>query len=146
MQNHEPTKLEEALKKSGWTNDNPGHEFPRNWAKGRWELWHDTSSSWDLRTARNSLGSIFETTREIPEEASAHWTVKFTELICAIDDERFRLRDALRKIVDTTPPSDPAHALAAQAVQTCYHTQEEATKYYHPLCPICDRPASTPKS
>ena len=129
--------LSEELQQQGWSPFSPTGVS----TKGEWKIAIDTSNWILISTSRNPcLRGI-----ALPEadEIAMAQAVSLIEHLCAIDDERFRLRDALAQILDH-PGADPAvRAMAEDALAQCYHRwlksrgvpENEAGKEWH--CPVC---------
>jgi hypothetical protein len=104
----------EILRTNGWT------ELAAKWeyAKGDWKIDFDTGHWMIVSTKHNPR--LFDV--PIPGELDAKWTVKLIEHLCRMDDERFRLREDLRRIRDKPTSGDQVRAAAAAALQQCYHS------------------------
>lgn len=101
-------KLSDAMRRQGWKVIGQGY-----YRKGDWAVDLDTSSWMIVSTARNPR--VFDV--HVPSDYEASWTANLIEHLCAIDDERFRLRDALVTLRD----SPDAQQIVSSSLQECYH-------------------------
>jgi hypothetical protein len=124
------------LKQKGWT------EIANMWeyAKGDWEIHFDTSSWMMLETKNNPR--VFDV--HVPGDYESGWTVNLIEHLCKMEDERHRLREALKSIRDSDVFDQAVRSIAKEALEQCYHTwlvnmdvpEGQPGRIY---CPICGR-------
>jgi hypothetical protein len=106
-------KFLDALAQHGWTNIST---WQHQYAKGDWKILFDTSSWLIVEAKGNPRVPDVEVTREADtDEAVATWTVRLIEHLCALEDERQRLRRSLERVRDAADAA-AAHALAASAL------------------------------
>ena len=101
--------LADELKANGWTET--GADC---YAKGDWTVEPDTSSWMIVSTAHNPR--VFDV--PIPEAYESRWTANLIEHLCAMEEERRRLRTALETIRDK---SADARQTAIDTLKQCYH-------------------------
>jgi hypothetical protein len=131
------------LKAKGWTEITDGWEY----AKGDWKIEFDTGHWMIVSTAHNPRVFCVPA----PQEIDAKWTVNLIEHLCSMDDERYRLRSALVQIQNTGGNTQDARALAANALNDCYHAWLVNTgvpdgQLGRLYCTICGRKISSEKS
>lgn len=102
----------DLLKSSGWSEIQESVRYRKN----SWEIFYDTSSWIEVGTANNPR--IFDVPH--PEPRLQQWSVLLIEHLCKMEDERFRLREALALILKADPQI-PTVAVAQDALQSCYH-------------------------
>ena len=112
--------IADKLKEAGWTEISRSLEYK----KGDWEIIFDTSSWMEIGSKRNPR--IFDV--HVPGEYEEEWTVNLIEHLCRIDDERFRLRDALKSIDSTE---------SAKALSLCYHKWLVNVSNEEYFCSVC---------
>lgn len=123
-----------ALKNDEWVEI---HESVM-YRKGPWELTFDTSSWIEVGTAGNPR--VFDV--PVPEPRLEQWCVKLIGHLCMMEDERFRLRQALERVAKDNPSTISGSGIAQNALSSCYHTwlvrsklpETESTMYY---CVVC---------
>jgi hypothetical protein len=102
------------LKAKGWTEITELWEY----AKGDWKIDFDTGH-WMIVSTQNNP-RVFDVSA--PRDYESAWTVNLIEHLCRMDDERHRLREAVKRIRDN-PTADPeARFAAAEALGQCYHS------------------------
>ncbi len=121
------------LKKAGWTQIESWE-----YAKGNWRVLFDTSSWMIVSTGSNPRTSDVH----VPGGSEAGWTVNLIEHLCKIEDERYRLREAIAGIRDDPASGTEVQSSAAAALEQCYHTwlvdtdvpMDQPGRLY---CPVC---------
>jgi len=117
------------LKKSGWEEVVPNEVF----RKGDWKAWYDTSSVLIIENKNNP--NIFPISH--PNDSQSNWTVHLIEEICTLEDERFRLTQALKKILKENPDNMATTEIAQSALSLCVHRwlpEGDGTTY---RCAVC---------
>jgi hypothetical protein len=104
----------DLLKSKGWTELSYRWEY----AKGDWSICFDTGH-W-LIVATKSNPRVFDV--HAPHDYESAWTVNLIEHLCRMEDERHRLREALKRIHDRTTADQEAHLAAKTALAQCYHS------------------------
>jgi len=99
------------LKAKGWTEIAPLWEY----AKADWKIDFDTGH-WMLVSTKDNP-RVFSV--HFPRDYESPWTVNLIEHLCKMEDERQRLRKALRDIQDNPHTSEEARATARAALQDC---------------------------
>jgi len=122
------------LKKKGWTEITKMGEYK----KENWHILFDTSSWMIVETKSNP--SVFDV--YVPEDYVSRWTVNLIEHLCEMEDERYRLREALERIRDNSSSDHAAVSIAKEALDQCYHTwlvdpDTSKGKPGRVYCPIC---------
>jgi hypothetical protein len=131
--------IDKLLKGKGWTEIAPMGEY----AKGSWRILFDTSSWMIVSTTSNPR--VFDV--HVPGDYESSWTVNLIEHLCNMEDERHRLRTAMKGICDNPKSGQEAHSTLAEALARCYHSwlvdidvpEGRMGRLY---CPICGRTAT----
>jgi hypothetical protein len=131
--------LVDALQAKGWTVHTPWGPF----TKGEWELDFDTSH-WMIVSCRTNP-RVFDV--PVPDEYHSDWTVNLIEHLCRVEEERGRLRVAIRTIRDMPGVGAEASSIAAEALERCYHRwlvnfQVTEGQFGRVFCPNCGRVAA----
>jgi hypothetical protein len=120
----------EDLKKSGWEEIIPDEIYQ----KGSWKAWYDTSSVLIIENKNNQ--NIFPIHH--PKNSHSNWTVNLIEYLCTLEDERFRLTQALNLILKSNPNTITAE-IAQNTLSSCHHRwhpEGDGTIYYCAICGI----------
>jgi hypothetical protein len=102
------------LKAKGWTEITELWEY----AKGDWKIDFDTGH-WMIVSTKNNP-RVFDVST--PREYESAWTVNLIEHLCRMDDERHRIREAVKRIRDNQTAGPQARFAAAEALEQCYHS------------------------
>lgn len=123
------------LKAKGWVEGSHTADY----TKGEWQILFDTSS-WIIVSTKDNP-RVFDV--HVPGEYESGWAVNLIEHLCQMEDERVRLRKALKSIGNMASAADMAHA-AVEALERCHHSwlvnldipDGQMGRVY---CPICGR-------
>jgi hypothetical protein len=129
--------LADELKAKGWTEKGMGW-----YVKGDWAVEMDTSSWMIVSTKSNPR--IFDV--HVPSAYESGWTANLIDHLCAMEEERHRLRAVLEAIRDN--PSE-ARETAINALRQCYHRwlvnlQVPEDQIGRQYCVICGALSSRP--
>jgi len=129
----EKIDLTKELRKNGWEGDWSGFGGGR---KGAWVWYFDTSYWMIVEHDRNPR--VYDV--PYPDQRLMGWTIGLVEHLCKMEDERFRLRDALADIASGKLSAEECAERARRELKICYHTwlwdpQTDEEKIWR--CPIC---------
>ena len=106
-------KFHDALVRHGWTMASNQWDY----RKGNWNALYDSGCWWIVATKGNPRLPDVEVTGEADtDEAVATWTVLLIEHLCALEDERQRLRRTLEQVRDAAD-ENAARVIARDALR-----------------------------